>query len=87
MPHASSVSTAVSAYVELPGHHLCSTLDLLTSTPVSTYADSTEDSDSWAGADLSGLQDAKALRRFLDASNYCLGYSDSDGDGYELSWP
>ena len=24
--------------------------------------------------------------RFLEASNYCLGYSDSDGDDYDPSW-
>ena len=24
--------------------------------------------------------------RFLEASNYCLGYSDSDRDDYDPSW-
>jgi hypothetical protein len=33
--YASSVSTSMSAYEELPGHHLRSTLDLVTSTPAS----------------------------------------------------
>jgi hypothetical protein len=32
----------MSAYEELPGHHLCSTLDLVASTPASDYLDSTE---------------------------------------------
>jgi hypothetical protein len=33
--YASSVSTSMSAYEELPGHHLRSTLDLVASTPAS----------------------------------------------------
>jgi hypothetical protein len=40
--YASSVSTSMSAYEELPGHHLRSTLDLVASTPASEYLDSTE---------------------------------------------
>jgi hypothetical protein len=40
--YASSVSTCMSAYEELPGHHLRSTLDLVASTPASNYRDSTE---------------------------------------------
>jgi hypothetical protein len=40
--YASSVSASMSAYEELPGHHLRSTLDLVASTPASEYLDSTE---------------------------------------------
>jgi hypothetical protein len=40
--YASSVSTSMSAYEELPGHHLRSTLDLVASTLASEYLDSTE---------------------------------------------
>jgi hypothetical protein len=40
--YASSVSTSMSAYEELPRYHLCSTLDLVASTPASEYLDSTE---------------------------------------------
>jgi hypothetical protein len=40
--YASSVSTNMSAYEELPGHHLRSTLDLVASTPAYEYLDSTE---------------------------------------------
>jgi hypothetical protein len=43
--YASSVSTSMSAYEELPGHHLRSTLDLIASTPASEYLDSTETPD------------------------------------------
>jgi hypothetical protein len=40
--YASSVSTSMSAYEDLSGHHLRSTLDLVASTPASEYLDSTE---------------------------------------------
>jgi hypothetical protein len=40
--YASSVSTSMSAYEELPRHHLRSTLDLMASMPASEYLDSTE---------------------------------------------
>jgi hypothetical protein len=43
--YASSVSTSMSAYEELPGHHLHSTLDLVVSTIPSEYLDSTETLD------------------------------------------
>jgi hypothetical protein len=39
--YASSVSTSMSAYEELPRHHLRSTLDLVASTLASEYLDST----------------------------------------------
>jgi hypothetical protein len=40
--YASSKSTSMSAYEELPRHHLRSTLDLVASTPASKYLDSME---------------------------------------------
>jgi hypothetical protein len=40
--YTSSVSTSMSAYEELLGHHLRSTLDLVAFTPASEYLDSTE---------------------------------------------
>jgi hypothetical protein len=43
--YASSISTSMSTYKELPGHHLRSTLDLVASTPASEYLDSTETPD------------------------------------------
>jgi hypothetical protein len=43
--YASSISTSMSAYEELPGHHLRSTLDLVASTPASEYLDTTETPD------------------------------------------
>jgi hypothetical protein len=43
--YASSISANMSAYEELPEHHLRSTLDLVTSTPTFEYLDSTETYD------------------------------------------
>ena len=52
---ASSSSTSLSAYAELLGHHLRSTLDLIATPPVSSYPeDPTSGEDEWAGADFSG---------------------------------
>jgi hypothetical protein len=43
--YASSIRTSMSAYEELPGHHLRSTLDLVASTPASEYLDSMDTPD------------------------------------------
>jgi len=84
--YASSVSTSLSAYTDLPGHHLRSTLDLIASPPISSYPeDPTSGDDEWAGADFSGCGDPETFMRFLEASNYCLGYSDSDDGSYDPS--
>ena len=80
--YASSASTSLSAYAELPGHHLRSTLDLISTPPVSSYPeDPTSGDDEWASA--SGCGDPETFMRFLEASNYCLGYSDSDDGSYD----
>ena len=82
----SSVSTSLSAYTNLAGHHLRSTLDLIATSPVSSYPEEpTSGEDAWADADFSGLGDPETFMCFLEASNYCLGYSDSDGDDYDPS--
>jgi len=47
--------------------------------------DPTLGEDDWAGADFSSLGDPKTFMCFLEASNYCLGYSDSDDAGYDPS--
>ena len=56
-------------------------LDLIATTPTHTHADSSEEDEAWARADFSGLCDPKAMRRFMAASDYCFGYSDSDDEG------
>jgi hypothetical protein len=40
--YASSISSNMDVYEELPGHHLRFALDLIASTPASEYMDSTE---------------------------------------------
>ena len=50
-------------------------------TSIHTHTDSSEEDEAWAGADFSGLRDPKAMRRFLAASDYCFGYSNSNNEG------
>ena len=84
--YASSSSTSLSVYADLLGHHLRSTLDLIATPPVSSYPeDPTLGEDEWAGANFSGLGDPETFMCILEASNYCLGYSDSDDGGYNPS--
>jgi len=84
--YASSASTSLSAYADLLGHHLRSTLDLIATSPVSSYPeDPTSGDDEWVGADFSGCGDPETFMHFLEASNYCLSYSDSDDGGYDPS--
>jgi len=84
--YASSVSTSLSAYAELPGHHSRPTLDLISTPPVSPYPeDPTSGDDEWVGADFFGYGDPETFMRFLEANNYCLGYSNSDDGNYDPS--
>jgi hypothetical protein len=74
-----SVDAFVRAYPNLPGYHMWSTWDRLTT--VSTYgpAGSKEDDDPDFGWDFSGLRDPSAMRDFMSACDYCLsGCSDDD---------
>jgi len=68
------------AHVKPPGRHQCFALDLIATTPTHTHADSSEEDKAWTGAYFSGLRDPKAMRRFMVASDYCFGYSDSDDE-------
>eukprot|EP00267_Zea_mays_P043203 XP_020395269.1 uncharacterized protein LOC109940245 [Zea mays] len=84
--YPSSVSTHMSAYTELPGHHLQSTLDLLATTPTSEHVDSEVGDDLDPGLDFFGLCDLGSMRHFLSACDYYLSddsndYS-SDDEGY-----
>ena len=69
-----------SVHVEPPGRHQRFALDLIATTSTHTHTDSSEEDEAWAGADFSGLRDAEAMRRFMAASDYCFGYSDSDDE-------
>ena len=70
-----------SAHAEPSGRHRRFTLDFSTATSTHTHSGSSEEDESWAGADFTGLRDPEAMRRFLAASDYCFGYSDSDDEG------
>ena len=84
--YASSTSTSLSAYADLLGHHLRSALDLITTPPVLSYPeDPTSGEDEWAGADFSDYGDLETFMCFLESSNYCLGYSDSNENSYDPS--
>jgi hypothetical protein len=85
----------MSAYTELLGHHLRSTLDLLATTPTSERVDYEEEDDMDPGLDFSGLHDPDSMRHILSACDYYLSddsndYS-SDYEGYdptqEQGWP
>lgn len=82
--YASSVSTNLSAYEELPGHHLMSIRDLIASTPDDSYPESAEESG-WGEEDpewdYSGLVDREAFMSFQAAADYCLTCSDDSSDG------
>ena len=70
-----------SAHTEPSRCHQRFAFDLNVTTSTHTHADSSEEDEAWAGVDFSGLHDPEAMRRFLAASDYCFGYSDSDDEG------
>ena len=70
-----------SAHVEPSGRHRRFALDFSTATSTHTHSGSSEEDETWARADFSRLRDPKAMCRFLAASDYCFGYSDSDDKG------
>jgi hypothetical protein len=74
-----SVSAFIKAYPNLPGYHMWSSWDRLTTVSTSGLASSVEDDDSDFGWDFSGLRDPSAMRDFMSACDYCLsGCSDND---------
>ena len=87
MTYASSVSTDMSAYEDLPGHHLLSIRNLIASTPDSSYPDSSnEESIPVQGRmnpewDYSGIRDLEAFLSFQAAADYCLACSDDSSEG------
>jgi hypothetical protein len=77
-----SVDAFIKAYPNLPGYHMWSTWDRLTT--VSTYGPtgSEEDDEPDSGWDFSRLGDPSAMRDFMTACDYCL--SDCSDDGHSL---
>jgi hypothetical protein len=76
--YASSVSTSMSAYEELLGHHLRSTLDLVASMPASEYLDSTETPETGPHATASRRYDPRDRRPHMHPSYYYFSAPDSD---------
>ena len=87
--YASSVSTRMSAYEELLGHHLRSTLDLVASTPASDYQDSTETPETEPHVTASQRRNPSddLQRPHIPPSYYYFGAPDSDSadDTYDLT--
>jgi hypothetical protein len=76
------------AYSDLPGYHMWSTLDLLTTVSTSGPTGSKEEDDPDFSWDFTGLRDPSAMRDFMSACDHCLsGYSDDghslDDEGYD----
>ena len=78
---ASYAYAYASIHAEPSGHHQRFALDFGTVTSTHSHADSSEEDEAWTGADFFGLRDPEAMRRFLAASDYCFGCSDSDDEG------
>jgi hypothetical protein len=83
-----SVSAFARAYPDLPGYHMWSTWDLLTSISTSGPAGSEEEDNPDFSWDFSRLRDPSAMRDFISACDHCLsGYSDDghslDDEGYD----
>jgi hypothetical protein len=84
--YASSASTDVVAYEDLPGHHLLAVRNLIATTNDESYHCSASElhpatSHGYAEWDFSGVPDPVMFQRFLDAADYWFGYSDSSSAG------
>jgi hypothetical protein len=72
--YASSVSTDVATYEDLPGHHLLAVRNLIATTNDESYHNSASDlppatSHRYAEWDFSGVPDPVMFQRFLDAAD------------------
>jgi hypothetical protein len=77
-----SVSAFARAYPDLPGYHMWSSWDRLTTVSTSGPAGSEEEDDPDVSWDFSRLRDPGAMRDFMSACDHCLsGFSD---DGHSL---
>jgi hypothetical protein len=77
-----SVSAFIKAYPNLPGYHMWSTWDRLTTVSTSGPPGSEEEDDPDSGWDFSGLGNPSAMRDFMTACDNCL--SDCSDDGHSL---
>jgi hypothetical protein len=79
--YASSASTDVAAYKDLPGHHLLGVRNLIATTNDESYHGSASElppatSHGYAEWNFSGVPDPVMFQRFLDVADYWFGYSD-----------
>jgi hypothetical protein len=87
--YASSTSTDVAAYEDLPGHHLLAARNLIATTNNESYHSSASElppatSHGYVEWDFSGVPDPVMFQRFLDAADYWLGCSnDSSAGSYD----
>jgi hypothetical protein len=84
--YASSASTDVEAYEDLPGHHLLAIRNLIATTNDESYHGSASElppatSHEYAKWDFSGVPDPVMFQRFLDAAEYWFGHSDDSSAG------
>jgi hypothetical protein len=84
--YASSASTDVAAYEDLPDHHLLALMNLITSTNDESYNSSASKlppatSHGYAEWDFSGVPDPVMFQRFLNAGDYWFVYADTSGAG------
>jgi hypothetical protein len=84
--NASSASTDVAAYEDLPGHHLLAVRNLITTTNDESYHCSASElppatSHGYAEWDFSSVPDLVMFQRFLDAADYWFGCSDDSSTG------
>jgi hypothetical protein len=77
-----TVSAFIKAYPNLPGYHMWSTWDRLTTVSTSGPAGSEEEDDPDFGWDFSGLDDPGAMRGFMFACDHCLSGCSDDGHGH-----
>jgi hypothetical protein len=78
-----SVSAFVRAYPDLPGYHMWSTWERLTTVSTSGPTDSEEEDDPDFGWDFSGLSDPGAMRNLMSACDHCLSGCSDDGHGLD----
>jgi hypothetical protein len=81
MAYASSTSTDVAAYEDLPGHHLLAVWNLIATTNDESYHGSASElppatSHGYAKWDFSGVPDPVMFQWFLDVADYWFGCSD-----------
>jgi hypothetical protein len=84
--YASSASTNVEAYEDLPGHHILAVRNLIATTNDESYHGSASElppatSHRYAQWDFSGMPDPVMFQRFHDAADYWFGCSDDSSTG------